>query len=279
MTSKTKTYILAPNFALPPDIIPLGSVIANPLKPERALNKGALAPIPPSEICTRKIASFFVSTARLREKKLGIFASFLAGVLGIGAEVGVSTDANADSVYKIESLETRYFQPGRVFIYEALQSQGVKNFGKMAFWEKPVYMVTGVKVAKGVEMESTDGGGYGVVGKVDVGGAMIGTPGRVGPEGRVTERKWQGVMWKGEEEFVFAYQLIKIKRKKDDSFTEDDYHKGALYDADGLKETKEDESVEMFSKEWDIGEFQDADGGVMGVAEDDEGQDCAIVKY
>jgi hypothetical protein len=51
MASHTKTYFLSPNWDFPPSgPIQLGSLITDPTKPSRSLNRGSIIPIPATSL-------------------------------------------------------------------------------------------------------------------------------------------------------------------------------------------------------------------------------------
>ena len=49
-------------------------------------------------------------------------------------------------------------------IYESLQNPRVKSFLEQGWFKKPVYMISGLKIARGVSVETTESKGNGVEG-------------------------------------------------------------------------------------------------------------------
>ena len=67
------------------------------------------------------------------------------------------------------------------------------------------------------------------------------------------------VGFKGSSDCVFAYQLIKIRSKRNDKFDEEDYNKGALMNDES---DVQDHGVEGLHEDWEI---QTVDGDALDV--------------
>ena len=131
-------------------------------------------------------------------------------------------------------------------------------------------MITGLKIARGALVQSrvVEGmvnGGFEERGPdVPVGGDSV-----VEVESESRERSG----WDGGRDFVFAYQVVRIKSRKDGRVREDAYNKGAQYSADD--EADEEESVEELHNQWEVG---NVDGEFNGEPTfDEDGLDCFIV--
>jgi hypothetical protein len=287
MSNPAKTYFLAPNFDITPPptgLLFLGSIITDPRNPTRSLTKEDRVPIPSPDTSIHQglKLNWFVSRAQVREGKIGIWTTFLAAILGIGVDVEISRSLETAEIYRCKRLETQYFQPEDAYIYEALQVPRVKSYLEKSWFCKPVYMITGLKFARGATAESGEKRSNG--GKVNVG--VDGTPVGIllggGPklEGKVGNNKRIG--WEGSSDFVFAYQLIRIKSRKNGTFTEKDYNKGALYNADDeydIDRAKEKNSGEELHREWEVVDVQAAgdENLVVTSVADEDGIDCFIV--
>ncbi|CZR60316.1 uncharacterized protein PAC_10212 [Phialocephala subalpina] len=273
MSNQIKTYFLAPNFHLippPKGPLALGSIITSPSTPERILNKTTLVPVPNPSIYTIHQTKWSSTRSALKEAKVGVWTSFLQVILGITADVDVNRSHDVSGVYKCDDLETTYFQPDDEFIAASLKSTAVKSYMEKTWWGKPVYLVTGLKIARGVSADSEEKMNYGSAVKVGIDATvvLVGVPVSGGPkvEGKL-ERK-EGVSWEGNEDFVFAYRLLRVKlRGKDGEFKEEDYNKGALYnDGDGEEVEEEDVGAERLREAWDINEANGVEEGAEDVA-------------
>jgi hypothetical protein len=282
MSNLVKTYFLAPNFDIaPPPTGPLflGSIVTDPRNPSRSLTKENDTTPKTTSIYTSYKEGYSVKRSQMREGKVGIWASFLATILGIGANAEASRNHETDEVYNCDRLETEYFQPDDAYIFQALQVLRVKSYIEKSWFEKPVYMITGLKIARGAIAESGEGKALGWTAKASVDGTSLGIPVSGGPklEGKI-ENKEQ-ISWKGSSDFVFAYQVIKIKSKRKDlTFKEEAYNKGALYNDDD-DVVKDETTVDGLRSQWKIESLdEEADEEVvLKSIVDEDGLNCFIV--
>lgn len=210
------TYIRAPNFTLTdsPDspYHPwLGTIIADPLIPTRSLSK---LPTSPAKIVSVKESESSYTRSSGRSLDASIWANFLQFV---SANVGGERSKDTSVTYSMSGgLETRYFEPSDDEVVARITAEPkVRAAMSAGLWgHSPVYMITGIKVAKGFSVSTsstrTDGGHVGgsapvtPAGEVSVGG-QIGGEKRSGRED--FSRMADGV------EIVFAYQLHVIAEK------------------------------------------------------------------
>ncbi|KAF4954706.1 hypothetical protein FSARC_12036 [Fusarium sarcochroum] len=207
-----RTYILAPNFQYKPSgPIQIGNIIADPFQPARALSNLPEHKAPDIETITEYAHE--LTQERGHSIGIGFWAQFLQS---IGANVSVDHGKDILQEYSIEELETRYMRneplDNDADLAQRLAEPRVQTAIKAGvFGNQPVYMITGVKIARGLSVRTalsrTIGGGLGstmpVVESVSVGGEIT------------TERR-NGItnsFAAGEEAIVFAYQLHKISRR------------------------------------------------------------------
>jgi hypothetical protein len=281
MTSSTKTYFLAPNFDFPPPpsgLIDLGSIITDPKKPDRSLNKGELVLIPAHAIFTTTKTDWTASRSQLHAVDGGIWTSFLQTIIGLSAEVDVSRSKGKDEVYRCKVLETQYFQPDDAYILANLQNPRVQGYVKTG-WpvKKSVYMITGLKIARGVSAETEVSEEYGVGGKVGVDATAFtgGVPVSGGPKGKWSSKSSEGIGFGGSEDFVFAFRLIKIKPKKEGCFEEGDYNKAALYDL-GTDVEGDVDVARVLLEDWEIEPLDQVTGMQMSSMVDEDGETCKV---
>jgi hypothetical protein len=264
MGSPVKSYFLAPNFDIPPPPegpVALGSIIYNPAAPERSLNRDDPIPIPPASIYTSHKENWKVSQAHLRERSVGVWAQISQLIIGLGGKINFDHNHDSGTVYDCQRLDTQRFQPDNDYIWRSLQNARVQNYIKRAWFGKPVYMITGIKVARGVTAESLESKQYGGTVKVGVDGTPVGVPITVGPKASSSSEHIEAISWGGSSDFVLCYSLSKIRsRKNDGTFTEGVFNKGALYDIDGDREVET--GVDGLQDTWEITE--------MGVDDDED---------
>ncbi len=263
MTARIPTYILAPNWDfLPNGPITLGSLIIDPRDPKRSLNKNSRLPIEPAEITTTIKKDWSITREQLLLGRVGIWASFLAPILGAGADLSTNIKRDSNEIYKCASLETQYFQPDETFISRSLLIPMVKAYTDK-FWRSSVYMVTGVKIVHGGTVETSCGNGFGAMVKVGLDGTPSGVPLAGGPEVQADRTNKITVKFGGSDDFVLGYQLIRIKSKKTGTFKEKDFNKWALLDDESGEMA---EPVEKFQDLWDIAELTTPVDGFEGMS-------------
>ncbi|KAH8702321.1 hypothetical protein BGW36DRAFT_114414 [Talaromyces proteolyticus] len=159
MSAMKPTYYLPPNFSTPPPPtgpFHLGTVLKNFERREemRPLNQNAESriPIPADQIYFDYKGGFEATRIQLKSGGLGLWAEFI-GIDGIGAEASISVDRNDSDKYKFESVQTMYFFPRPSYISQCIQISDVQDYLEGHNYKKPVYLITGLKVAKGVSLQ------------------------------------------------------------------------------------------------------------------------------
>ena len=163
------------------------------------------------------------SSSRIHGVRGGVWASFLSVGLGLGTDAATSRE---DSIMiACERLETHFFSPTMEFIGECLEHREVKAWTR-AQRRKPLYMVTGIKVAHGAQVKTEQrkpspfnaGAELGSIGiGVDV--VAAGNLVSVGPtlESGLSASSTAISGFESASystDFVFAYQLRKLKFSK-----------------------------------------------------------------
>ena len=222
MAARLLQYQKAPTYDLPPDAVPLGSVIKNPQYPDAILNKGQIVPIEPSP--TPVIQPNYKDTVEnVRKGKIGIWARLVQSV-GAGAELGASGSNDISHEYFFEKLETVSFFPDPVYLNDALQKSRIKIYLE-ASEHAPVYMVTGVKVVRGANttVKTAMARSRAAQANLGVSATVFGTPVTIGPEAVGSTSKKQIVSFGGPAnggdltDFVIGYRLTVINFAKKDS--------------------------------------------------------------
>lgn len=159
--------------------------------------------------------------------------------------------------FAIEELETSFIQPSggesKEFIRRSMENEGVREFFEGSRWRKCVYMIVGLKIAKGAKISK--GSKKSKDGALDlmVDGTAVGVPGvKVGPKVEGKVERGEGVEWEDEKSFVFAYRLRKIVCKKGKVKSDEAFSKGAFLDA-GSGENGDESEVNVLVGEDDVG--------------------------
>ncbi|KAF4447057.1 hypothetical protein F53441_9356 [Fusarium austroafricanum] len=254
------TYFLAPNWNFPPGgRIAIGNIIRNPLKPHLFLTKADPNNPQPTTSSLEKNWRLSVHTAAA--KSLSIWGVFLD-------KISLKTTAQQERInngrFTMDSLETIYLSddpsPGQV--KARCNDPLVKDFMRLdSIFCSPVYMVTGIKVAKGFKLEgekssstSLEMEGSGEVSQE----VSLGAGAKMAKLDKVADE------FESAGDIVFAYQLMKIKPKgwtKEKTLETSEYQtrQSFLKDGDNIEEEAEVE-VETESVTWeDLEELKSAE--------------------
>jgi hypothetical protein len=129
--------------------IELGNIITLPRNADQPLNS---PPIPIDravmEVFEHEAENYSVTVNKITSGTIGIWASFLIQILGIGGDAGNASKEE----WKCDTLKTSWFTPTLEYIAKSLENSAVKEFlldnRDWLKWSK-VYMIMGIKVAYG----------------------------------------------------------------------------------------------------------------------------------
>ncbi|KXX82244.1 hypothetical protein MMYC01_200420 [Madurella mycetomatis] len=203
------TYFLAPNWTFRPDgPIALGNIIANPLKPHIVLTTpDPTRPLPATTTVSESDWKLVDESGRALS--LSLWANFLESIqLKFGALHGKKLRTE----YSIDKLETTYFRDGVTseLVMERVKDPVIKELMKPeSILSKPVFMITGIKIARGFRLSSENDSKHG--GRLGA-GVPAAVPVSVGGEGTFDVDKAQNYSFNSDA-VVFAYQLLKIAPK------------------------------------------------------------------
>lgn len=241
--AKRAFYIPAPNWDIPADsdLVVLGRLIKDPKNPERAIPGSAHIPLQPQRIYPGEKRGFSYVSDQLKSGKIGIWAKALQ-VVGGGLDLS-QTKAYLD-IHEFETLETKYFVPDVDYIAKAMQDEGVQGFLHATHKREPIYLITGLKIARGAKVTNKTHLQRTVAGEVKVDATTFGAPVEVGPEASLGLRTSALTSFAGSTDYIFAYRLERIKiKKRTDEITSKEYIKGAMFGRDGDDSDDEDEFV------------------------------------
>jgi hypothetical protein len=185
----------------------------------------------------------------------GTLTEGITRTIGLNARgLGNSTDAiyaysrSKGTTYHCELLETLEFEPTKEFIMDSITaSTRVQNTHSKALpGRKRVYMITGLKIATGFSTSTFRHAHHGPTLKVGVvQAAALGGPVSVGPEGELAATESR-VCSQGRSinRIVFAYRVVRIKRKRDGE-ARWKYMDGGKYGMDDEDSEEEDDVLEV----------------------------------
>jgi len=239
-----RTYIPAPNCDYPPGgSIALGRILTDPFDPGTCLNPDGPLPFPqnmPKQLHTKE--DWKHEKQRSHGGLIGLWAKFLQ-FIGVTVEANVGWSSSKGDVYEFDELFTEFIDPTPEYIENSVLDLPVAKHIIDSAFKDPVYMITGVKIAKGAAVAI--GRSRELSGNIRAGvdATSTGTPASGGPEASVNSKRQEDFGFRSSSEFVFAYRLreiyydkaIKVQHKA---------VKGSLYDLDALgKSAEEDRQI------------------------------------
>jgi hypothetical protein len=204
-----KTYILAPNFTYHPNTsICMGDIIQDPSDPTKPLSS-------PPNLSALNTESHLDYDAKLSKHKThslqgSVWAKFLETA---HESIGGGVSGDVLDRYTMDRLETIYFRK-QLTDDEAAErvTQGkVKaaiNSG--IFGKKPVYMITGLKIARGFRLESGNASKAEVNMAIE---AQVSSEVSLGAEISASRTYDVQQSYRSSQDIVFAYQLHIITHK------------------------------------------------------------------
>ncbi|KAL2678786.1 hypothetical protein Neosp_009537 [[Neocosmospora] mangrovei] len=242
MSSYTPTYIPSPNWDIPADseTVVLGRLIKDPANPQSKIPKSRIVPIPlPAPFDGRK-TDWQATLDQVRSGKIGLWAKCMRFIEG---DLSFSQLKSSLENHSFTILETKYFLPDDDYFAQILKDAGVQAYLHVHNWRKPIYLITGIKIARGasVSIESSIERSAQAGLKVDATG--VGAPINVGPEASWETEKKRGISYGGSTDYIFAYQLTRMMPKKGcKKPRSQSYVKGAVY---GKEEEGDAEEVKV----------------------------------
>ena len=233
-----KSYFATPNYTCHPDgPVALGSIITDPRYPEHCLNPKRVA-IPKSDIFVIDQENYMEEVKGKSTTKASLWLRFLEWM---GFEVSGSREDDVLSVAKFDKLETRTFLPSRDYITTSLDDPEVQGVLVLDDGETPVYMITGVKIAYGVDFTEKlckkSEGKLSANAEGNVADLPLG--GKASAERSIgDERSSHFEVTK--TPVVFAFRLQQIRYRKGVSLTHKPYLTGALYGIGDRDDATED---------------------------------------
>ncbi|KAF2023076.1 hypothetical protein EK21DRAFT_95200 [Setomelanomma holmii] len=263
-------YFLAPTRTSSPEgSIRLGSIIASPELVDDPISTTSPASPDAASVTTYTERNWSKSvTTELNSGRIGIWASFLQVIVGVGGDVGVSWANEASQTYSAKVMKWTEFRPSLAYIKNAVEDEEVDEFIRGNKFREKVYMVTGVMVASGAS---------GVIRSMRERGIYA----HVGVDGTALSGEFSDA-----DDFVFAFRMRQIKVRKTGDITHKAKVDGALFGAeDGDEELRrqkaEEDAIGVTVEGLNDGDADDGDFGMEGTvvdAVDIDGQDCLCVE-
>ncbi|KAI1740734.1 hypothetical protein F4680DRAFT_85102 [Xylaria scruposa] len=252
-------YHRAPNFSInPPEaggLLELGSIIADVKNAdEPPINEHCRVLIPQGQLFCSHQNGFTATQAQLRSGGYGIVAK-LMGLEGIGGELLRSYEKNAEDVYGVRRIDTIYFIPTPEYIRESMAKADVKDYVEGSGYE-PVYMVTGLKTARGPSVTITKAKKADATVEVGVDLTSTGLPLKVGPKFGMGKETRYEMGFDESTDFIAGIRVRKLAYKKHWLFRIPgaliikEYNNGAtMVDDDLMRKGQEDDILDLGEEE------------------------------
>ncbi|KAF4616193.1 hypothetical protein G7Y89_g15213 [Cudoniella acicularis] len=222
-----KTYFLVASHDTPPSgPIALGSIITSPRTPDVSLNSASIAQSLPINETSILDWSHMMSSSY--KGKVGIWAKFLQS-FGFGGDVSVEWDNSESAVYRFDQLITRTITPDITYTRSAFEQPTVQEHIRHSRFRANVYMIIGVKIARGADIAISKIRSKGMSLNIGVDLTPItGVPLQLGPDVHSTTKEKAQTSFQQPNDFVFAYRLKEIVYKKKVVVSQKDHLKGDL---------------------------------------------------
>ena len=265
-----KTYLRSPNDDYAPDNnIQLGYVWRDPRDPGSFI--GAPVPIPDDVKINHTFkGSWSIDLSRESHGKLGLWAKIAQ--LPVSAEARTQWDNAEDGAYKIPTMDTYSIEPTPAYVKSSVASvsQEIIKSGDN------LYMITGVKIARGGEGSNSESRNFSTANKVGVETTAAGPPLEAGGELSYSRAAHNSQGFGSTGDFVFAYRVREIFYKKGILQTKE-YNKGAVLGDDKVPLASSQGDVDFIIEDAEIGDDDVEVDGELHSFVDDDGEECDIV--
>ena len=230
MANRIKSYILAPTLESPPEgAILLGNIIASPDTPEASLN---------TQIPNQFMENMKILEAHKRGWKDeqgahhnisgGVFAQFLQ-MIGLGGDIDGGHEGSSHHRISAKQMDIYWFNPDASDIEKSIEDSGVKKYLDFNNYRRPVFLVTGLMIARGASAVHHSMKGAFLHTKIGIDLTAAGAPVTVGPKASLTSHRDRDIAFDEASDFVLAYRLTRIKCTRTARVSSKEHTKGALY--------------------------------------------------
>lgn len=222
-------FVLSDTTFQPNKSLSLGRIVKSPSDLADPLNPGKLSQIDKEQIETVLKTDVTIKLSNQNSGKLSIFAKF-ASVAGASARAGYENSGGAE--YIVKKLETKHFNPDEEFLKACFEMKGVKSYLAKVKFRKPIYMITGVKIAYGAKYNSENMKRKDAAATTSADVSGSGFQASVGGEGEFKKEKGTNVAWDGSDDFVFAVRLHEVLYEGSEVIGKEALRGGQLYSLD-----------------------------------------------
>ncbi|KAJ0350325.1 hypothetical protein KNSL1_003996 [Colletotrichum chrysophilum] len=159
MANREFVFFYAPTWDYPPEgPIKLGNIITSVKKPHLPIS--CIPPLEEDGIFRTQKRSVKYTKEKMRSGKFSILTKFLS-ILGFGIDVGAEVTKGDEESFIFSTIDTTQFNPSLTYLQHSIENTNVRRFLQAARYRKPVYVITGIKVVKGAEANTSKSRGIG----------------------------------------------------------------------------------------------------------------------
>ena len=211
------TYYPSPNFSIPPPDangpLRLGTIIAD-LKDPVPLNPADRLPVPDEEVIMAHLTGYSTTLSNSDNLEVGILARIF-GLKGFGGELSGRCGRDQKETLLIDRLETVYFNPSIEYMTKSMQTPAVKTFRRTCRDRLPLYLISGLKVARGASASVASFTSVGRVAEVSIPEPLTSLV-KLGPKMQANWASESGMAFEGSSDFIMAYKVTKMRWTKGD---------------------------------------------------------------
>jgi hypothetical protein len=283
--NQRKTYFIVPgNDYAPDELIQLGQIISDLKLPHRRLSP-PLQPLPKVYSPWKK--DYGAEKNKTLSGSIGVFAQALAIV---DADVAGNISKEKLNSWEFERLDTEFIEPDEAYVNSSVQVKVVKDFlNNKTLRGKAVYMVTGLKIARGPSATRKQVDEIGGEGKIGLDAtATTGVPVQGGPKLSLSRKREDSEWFSSSSDFVFAYRLQKISVSWSGSMSSKEVTGGDLLGhGDDVSGSEDEDEVDGLGEiEWvqldrrDLGsDYVPVGFRTVAVRDDADDQECQVLWF
>lgn len=266
-----RTYLRSPTDDYEPDKnIQLGHVWRNPRDPGSFIDE----PLPiPKNIPINHVpkGTWKINLGRESHGNLGLWAKLAQ--LPITNNARIHWDEVEDGSYKVPTMDTYSIEPTTAYVEASVASVSAEILKS----GDNLYMVTGVKIARGGEGSNKESKNVGVENETGVDLTTSGAPVEVGTQVSYSKGAHNNQEFGSTGDFVFAYRVREVFYKRGVLKTKE-YNKGAVLGEGMTPVGTEEEGPEIYViEDAEVGDGDyEADGECYSFI-DDDGEESEIV--
>lgn len=207
-------YHSPPNYSInPPNkggFLELGSVIKSIETADEPLNQECHVAIPAKTKQTHTQRGFTARLSSMTRGDYGVWAK-LVGVDAAGGEVSWAHGRSGEDVYHFREVYTEYFNASKTYALDCMKQDEVDMYVSES--EEPVYLVTGLKTARGPSVWTAAGKSDEV--KFELGLHQPGgIPVELGPKLDSSREKRREMGFEDSDDFIVGIRVKKLMYKK-----------------------------------------------------------------